>query len=182
MNLVTLTIAVLTTLILGTAAAQEMPEMPKPTKEHELLKQFAGEWQTSTTINMPGMPPMSTSGTETARMVGDFWVMGEHKGDMMGTPFTGIMTLGYDPTAGKYVGTWIDSVSNHMWTYEGTYDESAKVLTLNTQGPCPMKGGEIVKMQDVIELKSPGHKTMTSRMMDNGQWVTGMTMEGHKKN
>ncbi len=181
MRFTTLAVTILTAFTLSPAFAQEMPQMPKPAKEHEVLKQFAGEWETSTTINMPGMPPMNTSGTESARMIGGFWVVGEHKGDFMGTPFTGIMTLGYDAKKQKYVGTWIDSSQNMMWQYEGTFDDAGKVLTLNTEGPCPMKGGEIVKMQDVIEMKTPDHQVMTSRIQDNGQWVTSMIMEGHKK-
>src|SRR5688572_32157360 len=37
-------------------AAPEMPEMPKPQKEHAWLEKLAGEWDSETTIQPPGQP------------------------------------------------------------------------------------------------------------------------------
>jgi len=168
-------------LCMGLAGAQDMPEMPKPTKEHEALKQFAGEWDVTGKASLPNGESMETSGTESARMIGDFWVMGEHKANFMGMPFTGIMTLGYDAVQKKYVGTWVDSSNGHMWKYVGSFDEAGKVLTLDTEGPCPMKNNQIVKMQDVVEMKDANTKVVTSRMLDDGKWVQMMQMTGKRK-
>jgi hypothetical protein len=78
--------------------AQEAPQMPKSTKEHEWLQQFAGTWDYEIEVFMePGKPPMKAKGTELARMIGGFWVVSEGKGDMGGTTFTNITTFGYDP-------------------------------------------------------------------------------------
>src|SRR4051794_36939731 len=77
--------------------AREAPMIPAPQKEHEWLKQFAGEWLTEAEMVMkPGTPAIKSRGTESTRMLGGFWLVSEMKGDCMGTPFTGMMTVGYD--------------------------------------------------------------------------------------
>src|SRR5204862_4531291 len=101
--------------------AQDAPQFPKPQKEHEWLQQLVGEWETeSEIVAEPGKPPLKSKGSESARMVGGFWIQSEHKGDAFGTPFTGILTLGYDVEKKKYIGTWIDSMMPRLWQYDGS--------------------------------------------------------------
>jgi hypothetical protein len=179
--LATLLVAAITSSV-TLAPAQEMPEMPKPQKEHEWLKQLVGEWNYEAEFTpMPGQPGMNTSGTEVTRPIGGFWTLTEIKGDMMGMPFQGIMTIGYSPEKQKYIGTWIDNMTSKLLTYEGAVDESGKILTLNTQGPCPMQGGQIVDMQQTIEFKNPDEQVTTSRSKNNGEWVTNMTVTSRRK-
>jgi hypothetical protein len=161
-------------------AKDDAPKMPSPRKEHEWLKQLAGEWDTESEMVMgPGKPTVKTKGTESTRLVGGFWSVSEHKGDFMGAPFTGLMTVGYDPEKKKYVGTWVCSMCDRLWKYEGTAD--GKTLTLETEGPCPGTG-KLAKMKDVIELKSNDHKVLTSSMQtEDGKWVTFMTLNARRK-
>ncbi len=178
--LVTFTLAAFA--LTTSAHAAEPPEMPKPVKEHEWLKQFEGEWATETEIQMePGKPPLKATGNETARMIGGFWVVGENKGEMMGQAFTGVMTLGYDPEKKKYVGTWVDSNTSMLWQYVGTVDESGKILTLESEGFCPMEG-KVCQFRDVIEFKSADHRVMTgSRLGSDGKWTSLMTVTAKRK-
>src|ERR1700741_3007441 len=82
---------------LAIAAEFEMPEMPKPQKEHAWLEQLAGEWESESQMFVaPGQPPMTAKGGSTARMIGGFWLVEENKGEIMGMPYTGILTVGYD--------------------------------------------------------------------------------------
>ena len=125
--------------------ADDTPKLPAPLKEHDWLKQLAGEWVTEAEMVMePGKPPMKSTGTETARTLGGFWLVGEHKSRVMGIPVTGVMTVGYDPAKKKYVGTWVCSMDGHLWNYEGAVDSAGKVLTLNTEGPDMTKPGKTV--------------------------------------
>ncbi len=164
-------------------ANEDMPAMPKPSAQHAWLQQFVGEWESKTQAYMePGKPPVEMSGTETVRPLGEFWTISEIKSTMADTPFTGNMTLGYDAEAQKYVGTWVDSMTGHMWKYEGAVDPSGKILTLETEGACPMRPGKLTRFKEVIELKSNDLKTFTSSMMgDDGQWVTMMISEATRK-
>jgi hypothetical protein len=50
---------------------------------------------------------------------------------------TAVWTVGYDPQKKKYVGTWVDSVTPYLWTYEGSLDASGRILTLETEGRIP---------------------------------------------
>jgi hypothetical protein len=161
--------------------AQDMPEMPKPQKEHEFLKKFVGEWESvGKGTPMEGQPAVECNATANTRMMGDFWMVSEGHGDAMGTPMETLMTVGYDTEKGKYVGTWVDSVFNHMWKYEGTVE--GEKLTLNAEGPDMMNPGRMTQYQDIFEFKSPDHYTLTSRAQDkDGKWVTFMTAEVNRK-
>lgn len=162
----------------------KMPEMPPPVKEHAWLQKFVGQWDTTAECAMePGKPPMKGKGTQTARMIGGFWLIEEGAGTMEGMPgtMTNLLTLGYDPQKQKYVGTWIDSMGSHLWTFEGTVDTTGNILTLTTEGPCPMKPG-ISKFKEVTEFKSNDHRVFTSSMQaDDGSWVRIVTVDYHRK-
>lgn len=164
------------------AAAQETPEMPQPVEQHQWLEQLTGEWNCNVQIFMDPESPIESEGTEQVRSVGKFWTVAENKGNFQGQPFTGIQTLGYDPEKQRFVGTWIDSMNHHLWNYEGTLDESGKVLTLTTAGPCPMNPGQTFKFKEVLEIKNPDHKVFTSSMQgEDGQWQTGMIINYYRK-
>ncbi len=159
------------------AVAQEMPEMPQPRSEHKWLQQLAGEWESEMECTMePGKPPVKNKMTEKARSLGGFWLVSEGSGEAMGAPFSSILTLGYDPGKKKYIGSWVDSMTGVMWQYEGNVGEDGKTLTLETEGPCPMKGGKICKFREVIVLQDENHKTFTSRTLaEDGTWTTFMS-------
>src|SRR5262249_24123151 len=125
---------------------------PEPQKEHAWLKHLAGEWEHDTEASLePGKPPVKVTGTEHVRMVGGFWAISENKATVFGSPFTGILTLGFDGEMKKYVGTWIDSMHSHLLRYEGTVDAAGKSLTLLTEGPNPIAPGKRCKFKEVIE-------------------------------
>jgi hypothetical protein len=178
-----LTALTLLVLTAGASRAEEMPELPKPAAEHQWLQQFVGEWESETEAYMePGKPPVRSKGTESVRPLGGFWTISEIKGDMMGSPFMGNLTLGYDPEKQKYVGTWVDSMTGRLWNYEGAVDASGKSLTLETEGTCPMRPGKLTKFKEVLEVKDKNHKLFSSSMQDeNGQWVTMMTSQAKRK-
>lgn len=164
-------------------AAPAMPEMPKPVKEHAWLQKFAGEWTTETEAYMePGKPPMKAKGTEKVRSLGGFWIVSEIDGEMMGSKYQGLLTLGYDPEKKKYIGTWVDSVTSLLWSYTGSVNEAGTTLTLEAEGPCPMRPGQLTKFRDVVELKDDNTKTMTSSVQgEDGQWTVVMKMVATRK-
>ena len=184
MKKLTVTSLVATLLaIVHFAHAQEAPQMPQPTKEHAWLQKFAGTWDYEVEVFMePGKPPMKAKGTEVARMIGGFWVIGESQGDMGGMTFINVTTFGYDPGKKKYVGTAIDSGSSTLWQYEGTVDASGKLLTFETEGPCPMRGGRMTKFRQVVEFKSNDQRVFTaSSLGDDGKWTTNVIVNSRRK-
>jgi hypothetical protein len=163
--------------------AQEPAQFPGPEKEHQWLHQFVGSWVTESKGTMgPDQPPIETTGTLTSKMLGEFWVVNQMVGDFMGTQMNGIQTIGYDATKKKYIGTWVDSMAGHMWVYEGTVDETGKILTLEADGPNFMDAGKTTKFQDIYEFKSADEMVMTSKMLGtDGKWVTFMTGTAKRK-
>lgn len=157
--------------------AQEAPQMPAPQKEHEWLQQLVGEWESEAEASFgPDQPPIKCKGTEKIRSLGGFWILSDSQGEVMGTTMRSQMTLGYDTKKKKYVGTWVDSMTDYMWHYEGTLDESGKILTLEAEGYSYLNPTELAKFKDVIELKDKDHKVLRSSMqMPDGKWVNFMT-------
>jgi len=94
--------------------------MPQPTAEHRMLKDHAGTWKIACKFFMePGQPPMEVAATETIEMVGELWTLSKYSCDMMGVPFVGRATLGYEPHAKRFVSTWIDSMSPALFVLMG---------------------------------------------------------------
>ena len=162
-------------------AADDQPKMPQPQKEHEWLKQLAGDWDLDMQMQEPGKDVMKAKGTESARLIGGFWLQTEVKMTMMDMPFTGIMTLGYDTQQKKYTATWIDSMSDYFWKYDGAVDPSGKILTLETVGPCPLQGGKMTRFKEVIEIKDKDHHTFSSSVDFDGKMVQMMTINYTRK-
>jgi hypothetical protein len=163
--------------------AQELPAFPKPQKEHEWLQKFVGEWESESEASMgPDQPAMKCKGTMSSRMLGGFWVVSEVKADMPGVQVNAIQTIGYDEKSKKYVGTWVDSMMNYMWKYEGTVEGNGTKLILEAEGPNFTQPGKTSKFRDAYEFKSKDHIVATSSMLgDDGKWVTFMTGNMRRK-
>ena len=156
----------------------------EPQKEHQWLQQLVGEWTSEAECSMgPGQPSTKSYGTERVRMVGGLWMVGEGQGEMPGGgTATMIMTLGYDPQKKKYLGTWIGSMMTHMWHYDGEMDASGRILTLSAEGPSMAGDGTMAKYQDIIEIKSKDHRTLSSRVLGpDGTWNHFMTAHYRRK-
>lgn len=180
-----LTIASFAAVLILHAAllGQEQPQGPAARKEHEWLQKFVGEWEThSKAFAGPDQPAMECSGTITSRMLGKLWVVNEMNGNMGEFSVHGLQTVGYDTQKKKYVGTWVDSMFNHLWQYEGTVDESGKKLTLEAEGPNHMAGGKLTKFRDAYEFVADDRIIVTASMLgEDGEWVTFMTGEAKRK-
>jgi len=88
-----------------------------------------------------------------------------------GDPAVTQMTLGYDPAKKRFVGTWVGSMMSHMWIYDGALDATEKILTLSAEGPSFAGDGTIAKYEDIIEIKSDGHRLLRSRVLgQDGKW------------
>jgi hypothetical protein len=184
MRIIRTFVAALASLVMiSGASAQEIPQFPQPTKEHQLLQKFVGEWETTAEGKMgPDQPVMTCKGTATSRMLGGFWVVTESENDMMGMKINAIQTIGYDSAKKKYIGTWVDSMLNHMWEYEGSVDADGKKLILEADGPNMLSPGKTAKFRDAYEFKSPDHIEATSSMQgEDGKWVEFMVGQIRRK-
>ena len=153
-------------------------------KEHKWLEQLVGEWTyESEGIMGPDQPPVKSTGSATNRSIGGLWVECENTGAMPGGgPTTMIITIGYDPTKKRFVGTFIGSMMTTLWLYEGQLDAAEKVLTLDADGPSFTDPNKTAKYKDSIEIVSPDHHILSSQFRaDDGTWYRFMTSHYRRK-
>ncbi|REJ88008.1 MAG: DUF1579 domain-containing protein [Planctomycetota bacterium] len=172
-------LAVLAFSLITTAANAQLPDFPAPSEEHKWLEQFAGEWVTvSKTAEFGDQPSMEHKGAMTSEMLGGFWAVNRFQGNTGGIEFKALQTIGYDAARKKYVGTWIDSMLDQLWNYEGELDESGKTLVLTAEGPNFFDGGKLTEFRDSYEFKSADLIITTSEIKGpDGKWFTFMTGE-----
>jgi hypothetical protein len=152
-------------------------EMEKASKEHLALKDGVGTWDYVMKFREgPDKPEQEVKGIQTVTQVGDFWIVFDIKTDnMMGMPWHGHGTVGYDPKKKKYVGTFVESMSSDRMLGEGTMDAAGKVLTMDWDG------GHM-KMREVSERKDKDTGTMTMTMIGpDGKEMPGFTISYKRK-
>jgi hypothetical protein len=167
----TLLIAVtLTTSHLTMASAQEARlDLPQP--EHGLLERLAGEWRFDR-LSAPrdGADPQHLgSGTISAEMVGNFFVVSRWSGNLYGVDYEAAQSLGYDIEQRKYTGSWVDSFMSFRWRLEGHVDDDGQELMLVTSGPAPTGGA--TNFRERYRFDSADSITIIGEMQHGENWV-----------
>ena len=161
---------------MGVAArgfTQDVPPLLKPGPEHEVLKQDVGTWDATVEMFEPGKPPAVSKGTETASLLGGLWLVSEFKSQLLGQPFEGRGTSGYDASKKKYVSSWVDSMSSGLTLGEASYDSRTKTMTGWMEGPD--MSGKMTRMKETTEWKDADTKVFTMYMAGpDGKEVTTM--------
>jgi len=150
-------------VVVAESTAQQMPPMPKPGPEHEILKMDVGTWDASVEmVPGPGAPPMTSKGVEVNTIgCGGMCLITDFKGELMpGVAFQGHGVTTWDSVKKKYAGSWTDSMSTGLAITEATYDPASKKATGSMEG----RGmtGEIVKSRTVAEYKGADSRVMTA--------------------
>jgi hypothetical protein len=144
------------------------------TDQHRWLQKLLGEWRYEHDAPAKAdKPAKKIAGIEHVRMLGDVWVLCEAKVTMPdGTTAQSLMTLGYDPQKQRFVGTWIGSMMNHLWVYDGELNEAGTALSLLALGPDFATPGKLAQYKDVIEFKSDDHRVLTAHALgEDGKWT-----------
>ncbi len=156
----------------------------EPTKEHQWLGRLVGDWTWSHDVPATGDTRVThLVGTETYRAVGPLWVLGEAVGPTPdGGASVSLMTLGWDPTKSRFVGTWIGSSMPYLWVYDGELDASGRMLSLYSDGPAMDGSTALVPYRDVIEFIDDNTRTLTgSTKAEGGTWKVFMTVEYRRR-
>lgn len=156
-------------------AGYAQDEMPQASAEHAVLKQDVGTWKARVSMFAAETPDVS-EGREVNRMLGDFWLVSEFKGSIMGMDFAGCGTMGYDPGSKKYVGSWIDSMTPTAMHTSGTWDAATRTMTVETMGKNPDGSDSKGKMVTVYS-KDGNTRTMTMFGMMPGMDEMAKMME-----
>ena len=152
-------------------------QIPEPTPEHQYLLQLVGDWDIESECEMgPDQPPSKSTGTQSTRALGSYWTLGEMEtAGPDGKPMLSLMTLGYDPSRGKFVGSFVSSCMTYHWLYEGALDADRRILTLESEGPSFAGDGSMAKYHDIIEVVDPDTYLFASQYKDSdGRWIKFM--------
>ena len=153
----TLTIVLTTLAILGltTTASAQIPAAP----EHAVFKDDVGVWDAEIKAwEGPGEPTI-TKGTETNRMLGDYWQISNFEGKLFGFNFKGHGVYGYDTEKKIYTGTWIDSLGSTKMIMTGKHDKEAKKMTYTGMALGP--DGKQAKHTLTTQRNADGTRVMT---------------------
>jgi hypothetical protein len=140
---------------------QYVEKFGPPGPEHKMLEPLVGTWHAEVKVWMdPGQSPQVSSGTLQRKSILDGrFIQEDVQGKMMGQPFRGIGTLGYDRAKQKYVTTFIDSMSTAIQSAQGDYDQSTRTWTFKNEDTCPITHKHI-KMRDTLRVISPNEEVM----------------------
>jgi hypothetical protein len=131
-----------------------------------------GTWDAEITMTIPGpdgkVESQTSKGVETNRLLGGKWLISDFKGEFFGMAFEGHGQNGYDAKKGKFVGTWVDTMSKHIDTLEGTYDEKTKTLTLSADSENPADD-KPMKMRLETRINDDGTRVMKEYIQMDGQ-------------
>ena len=147
--------------------------MYKPQAEHLALARMVGIWDVKSSVTGP-----DARWTETCRSLNGMWYIAEGEGDVPGGTAKTILTVGYDPDKGKYVGTWLGSMMGMLWTYEGEFSADGKTLSLYTTGPDCEIEGKTADYREQIVFQDDDHRLFTSATKQpDGSWKTFQNLD-----
>jgi uncharacterized protein DUF1579 len=133
----------------------------RPGPQHKVLASLAGSWEFTSQMWMaPGQAPQEWKGTAERKMIlGGRFLEEKVTATFLGQPFHGFGLNGYDNAQGKFVGTWLDSMSTAMSTSVGTADASGKVITYERDEYDVMARAK-TKSRDVLRIVSPDKEVL----------------------
>ena len=151
-----------------------------PGEAHKrLAEQFEGTWDTKQSMWMdPSAPPSIDTGRSVNTAVfGGRQLRMDFKGAWMGQAFDGLGFSGYDNVKGKYISSWMDSMSTGLFVAEGDYDPASKTYTYQGQMPDPMKPGSSVPIRNVVRVVDKDHHVFEMYESRDGKEVKTMQIE-----
>lgn len=142
-----------------------------PGDVHKMLAKSNGTWDEEVTTWMdPSKPPIKSKSTAVNKMIlGGRYQQSTHTGTMMGMPFEGISTVGYDNAKKMMVSTWVDNMGTGVMYMEGNFDSTTHMANF--------KG----KMVDPMTGKDTDFRETFTMMDDNNQKIEMFATQGGKE-
>ena len=127
---------------MGAAEMEAMQKAMTPGEPQKRLARLAGDWTFTNTMWMaPGQPPTTSTGTMHGEVLMDGrYVEHTWKGDMMGMPFEGRGTDGYDNVGKQYVSSWLDNMGTGIMYSTGSCDAAGNACNYTADMWDPMSG------------------------------------------
>ena len=137
------------TLDSATKAKNAMDFMT-PGEMQNMMASMNGKWNCDVTMYMP-TESKSKMTMENSMIMGGRFQVSKHKGEMMGQPFEGTSTMGYDNLRKVFTSAWVDNMSTSVIYMEGTYDAGTKTITM-TGKATDAETGDQYEMKQVLKV------------------------------
>jgi hypothetical protein len=126
-----------------------------PGPGHKALEHYVGSWKCDVKCWMDpaGQPEQSQATAEVRWIMNGRYLQEDFRGQMMGRPFSGRTTLGFNNVKQTYQSVWIDDMNTGIFCSEGKGD--SKSVTLEGKSSCPATGRTDVPMRMVLRVISP---------------------------
>jgi hypothetical protein len=149
------------------AMVKAWQEFATPGSMHKWMGKTNGTWEAEVSQWMaPDAPPVKSKATNVqSSVLGGRYVIGKFTSTMMGQPFQGMSTMGYDNGKKIFVSTWVDDMGTGIVHMSGTYDEATKTLNMKGHQTDPMTGKDS-EMRE--EMKMIDDDTYTMSMFGSG--------------
>jgi len=142
-------------------AMKAMMDAAQLGEPHKMLAKSNGTWAADMTMwEKQDGPPMKMSGTQvTTSILDGHFQQSTFSGEMMGMPFKGISTVGYDNVTKEYVSTWAENMSTSIMTMRGTWDNATNSLNMTGKQKNPANGLECT-MREVYKIVDDNNHVM----------------------
>ena len=148
------------------------------TEGHLWLHRMVGEWTYEGGGTMPDGSIEKSSGTESVRKLGEYWVVADTRGTMPDddSEFHMVISLGYDIKKGKFVGSWVGSMMETLWVYDGHMGEDG-TLNLDSEGEDMSDDTKTATYRDTIRFESDDVRVHASLYQNaSGEWAPFMSL------
>ena len=128
-----------------------------PGEIHKMIASWSGTWKADMTVYEPGKPPTKTTGTTVNKMIlGGRFQESVNTSMMMGMPFEGHGTLGYNNATKMFESSWVDNMGTGVMKMTGSWDANTKSVTLTGLGvdPASMTEKENREIFTVVDDKT----------------------------
>lgn len=146
-----------------------------PAKEQAQMAQSVGEWKATTKLWMdPSQPPVvSDSKCKSEMVLGGRYLSSHYTGSMMGMPFEGTSTIGFDNAAKIYVTSWIDNMGTGMMYLEGKRVEGKNQIEFRGKSVDPMTGKDIM-VRETLTFTDADNQVLEMYMIMGNQEMKTM--------
>src|SRR5687767_13932178 len=102
-------------------AAKNWQQYMTPGEPHKMMASWSGTWNAEVTSwDKPGATPRTSTGKAVNKTIlNGLYQTSSFKGNMMGMPFEGVSTTGYDNHKKKFITSWIDNMGSGIMHMEG---------------------------------------------------------------
>ncbi|EJG00923.1 DUF1579 domain-containing protein [Flavobacterium sp. F52] len=157
-------------------------EYATPGDPHKMLADEVGTWNCDMTFwsDANAKPEKETSVAEIKMVLGGRFQEATYKGTMMGQPFEGKGTVGYNNASKEYISTFIDNMGTGMMTSRGKYNESTKSIEYFGEMADPVTAKNI-KYREVYTIVDAKTRKMEMYDTKNGTEYKSMEIVMTKK-